>query len=88
MVVLQRNDGEVLILQGSDRFQASLRGAERGHDGDTIRGGNAPDLHGVFLGFPVIGGVHNELDFAVLDHVEHVGAAFVELWQGSERNIS
>ena len=88
MIVLQRHDRKVLVLQCADRFQAGLGRAQGRHDRDAIGSGDAADLDGVFLCFAVVGGIHDELDLAVLHHVEDVGTTFVELGQRGERRIT
>ncbi len=75
VVFLQRLHAEFALLQRADAADAGLRGAERGHDRHAMRDSGGADLHLVAPRGHAAGRVDDEGDFAVLDHVEHVGPA-------------
>lgn len=73
-MLLQRGDGEVLFLEGADGFDAGLGGGEVGAVGDLVLHGSGADLDFVFPGFVAARGVDDEVNVAVLHHVDDVGA--------------
>src|SRR5262245_42683746 len=79
MPLLQRLDGVSAGFERADAFEAGAGGAEGGHDWDAAAAGGAADLHFVFASGFAARGVDDEGEFAVLQHVESVGAAFAEL---------
>ena len=79
MVFLEGFDAEGFGFEGAEGAEGGLGGGEGGHDGDALVEGGGADADFVLAGDGAGGGVDDEGDFAVLEHVEDVGAAFVEL---------
>jgi len=87
MILLQGFDAEGLGFEGAEGAKGGLRRGEGGHDRHALvkRGGADADF--VLARDGSGGRVDDEGDLVVLEEVEDVGAAFVELEEGSDRNV-
>ena len=74
MVFLEGSDGEVLFLEGADGFDGGFGGAEVGAVTNLVLHGAGADGDFVLAGLVAGGGVDDEVDVAVLHHVDDVGA--------------
>ena len=86
MIFLQRLHAERLGLERAEGAQGGLRGGERRHHRHALVERGGADLHFVLARDGAGGRVDDERDLAVLEHVEDVGAAFVQLEEALDRD--
>ena len=76
MIVLERLDSDWNALESFDGFCRGLRSSQSRHHGDFGVECCGANFDFIFTSFLTGGGVDDELDIAVFEHVEDVGAAF------------
>lgn len=74
VVLLQRGHGELLLLEGADRFYTCFGSGEVGAVADFVLHGAGTDFDFVLAGFVATWSVDDEVDVAVFHHVDDVGA--------------
>ena len=77
-------DGEAMGAEGFDALEAGLGRGDSGHNRDLILEGAGSDLNFLGTGDGSSGGINDENDFAVLDQIHDIGAAFGQFEQGSD----
>ena len=75
---LQSEYRDAMALHGGDPLGGGLRGGERGDGGDTLEDSSAADGFFVEDGVLAAGRVDDELDAALFDEIDGVGAALVD----------
>ena len=76
VVLLQRGHGELLLLEGADRFYTCFGSGEVGAVADFVLHGAGTDFDFVLAGFVAAWGVDDKVDIAVFHHINVVRALF------------
>lgn len=76
----------MLLLERLDALEGGLGPGQGGHNAHAMGVGGGTDLVFVLTRDLAGGRVDDELDLAVLDHIDRIGPAFVDLGQASDRH--
>src|SRR5882672_4469268 len=79
MILLQRLDLVTALSQGGDAERGGLGATDSGHDGRIGVNGRGADFYFVSAWSLTRRGIDDEMDFAVLQEINGVRTAFVEL---------
>ena len=77
MQILQSGDFDSLLDQGANAARRSLGRGQRGDARNVVANGGAANGFFVVEGFAAERSVDDQIDFAGLDEIDDVGAAFV-----------
>ena len=78
-VMLQRENLQVMPVEGMQGLDGSPGTGKGGHDRDTVLDSLRPDNIFILAGDHPGRGIDDHLQLAILHHIDHVGTSFIDL---------